>query len=444
VDELPEDDERNHLLYLSQIDQQLSRFMRDSKSLKSDLATRLLLEAGVVIPDIYFFTSREIQDDLERSDESWIRRGLQRELIVPAFREKDVHSFTEDLELSSMQSMVIGFVGDPTEKAIQLDAAVYGRNIRRITWPDRIGASFGSLLSEVFLTESLDDNLFDAKKSSLWEQSRDLRHKYLDLGWQLEREPAITGLRRSSLFKAMAVDVGFGGDPADCAGMISCADRSVRPILQAIILWINELYNYNQAHRFKLKSSFPVGEGHGSLMMPSLLWGTSRESSAVSDLWMYSHTIRWPSLAALRRTSPDRLLGLRADTPGVEFVNSLRLFQSDPSDVTWEVFRTNVNAYGRSICDAVGTDVRSGLEIRHLVTRSRLAIGTIVSGLAGSIASQVSGSAAAHVASLVTTAVGALYIPIDQYVRVRAASGSVELPIAASREGNIRIDMPTA
>ena len=49
--------ELGRLLYLSQIDAQIQQFMTRKNTFVFDLATRLLLEGGVVVTDVYFFIS---------------------------------------------------------------------------------------------------------------------------------------------------------------------------------------------------------------------------------------------------------------------------------------------------------------------------------------------------------------------------------------------------
>lgn len=52
--------ERAHLLYLSQIDAQLTTFTNRSVSFFPDLVNRLLPESGAVITDVFFFISPEV------------------------------------------------------------------------------------------------------------------------------------------------------------------------------------------------------------------------------------------------------------------------------------------------------------------------------------------------------------------------------------------------
>lgn len=65
-------------------------------SLVSDLATRLMLEPGVMITNSLLMASAGIASNLEKSRRSLVWHGLKRGLIVPDFREKGAVS-SEDI-----------------------------------------------------------------------------------------------------------------------------------------------------------------------------------------------------------------------------------------------------------------------------------------------------------------------------------------------------------
>lgn len=436
---------RSSLLYLSQVDAQLMPYLSRKRSFVSDLATRLLLESGVVITDVYFFNSPDVVDDLRRNERSWVRHGLRNGEIVPAFREENVHTFTENGERSGLWKNM-GVLKDSRNIAATLDSVLPVQS-PRITWPERMGASYGELINTQFGRELTDSDPWEAGQTRLWHQTRELRSKYLELGWQRVKDPDVNGLRRADIYTVMAQDVGYTGDPADTSKIVDRADSSARKALRATLLWVDELYHFNQATRFGVKSSFPVGRGPGALMMPGLLSPSSGPVPDPSDTWTYSHVIRWPSSEALRNMPPDRLLGLRNDdNAGKTYTSNLKNFRREPNDVTWEAFKESADAYARKVCDTVGPQVRTALEIKHMVARQKISLATMLAGLAGSTAAHESKSLAAFVVSQVTTAVGALYIPMSEYIRTRNASGQVQLPVSGNRDrvGNVRIDLPAS
>ena len=440
--ELTSRTERGRLLYLSQIDTQIKQFMPRNSSFVFDLATRLLLETGVVVTDVYFFISDEVAADINRRNESWIWNGLRRGLIVPAFREKGVNSFEDNLQRGVRQSTTIGVREDDRELAIKLDAAISGVNTPKITWPDGVGISFGRLANSEFGHQSPDSDLWGDRERSLWDISRPVREKYLELGWLAEQNPMETGLRRGSIFAAMAKDVGFRGDPSDTRGIINSVTREKRSAMRATILWIDELYHYNHASLFRVKPSFPVSAGPGALMLPGLLWRGPKHMSESSVVETYSHSVRWPSRSMMAKASPDKLLGLRNDEAGLSYIDRLVKFRTDPNETTWEALTAAADNYAVKVCNIVSAEVSSGLEMRHIVGRSGLSVGLIAAGIAASDASSYIHSLPARIASAITTGVAALYLPMAQYLKVRMASRESIVALTGNRGGEIQVDLP--
>jgi hypothetical protein len=432
---------RDHLMLFAQSDYHLRSFMPRRSSLIPDLATRLMLESGVVIADSQFLSSAEIASDLGKSNRSFIWHGLRRGLIVPAFRGKGVSSFEQNRLREVLPTTSIGVREDSRRLATRLDAAIKGRRTPKITWPDGIGISFGKLMDEQFRRESIDSDLWGDKEKKLWQQSRDLRNRYLDMGWQRETDPGVTGLRRSTIFTAMAADLGFGGDPLDTAGIIGSVERGRRAALRATLLWIDELYNYNQASRFKVKPSFPVSNGPGALMVPDMVWPGPGRVSDYDEVEIYSHPVRWPSLKVLRSVSPDTLLGLRSDEYGEEYIASLKKFRAAPGDVTWDGLTVAMDAYAEKVCEATGSEVRSGLQIKNIRSRNGVTIGIAVGGLVSGLVLGTAG--VAGVVSLVTAALASVYTPVDEIARDSFAGAEVKLSVASGKRGNVRIDFPT-
>lgn len=429
---------KQHMLF-AQSDSHLRSFMPRRSSFAPDLLTRLMLEPGVVIADSQLLSSAEIANDLRQTNRGIIWHGLRHGLIVPAFRAKGIQSFEENFQKGVQPTTSIGVREDARQLAFILDTAIKGKRTPKITWPDGIGISFGKLMDEHFRSAAIDNDLWGDKEKKLWQQSQDLRNKYLDMGWQREADPAVTGLRRSTIFVAAAEDLGFGGDPLDTAGMVGSVDRR-RAALRATLLWIDELYNYNQATRFKVKPSFPVSNGPGALMMTGMLWPGPGRSSDPDETEIYSHPLRWPSIRALRRISPDTLLSLRSDEYGDTYINSLKDFRLDPGDQTWDALTLAMDAYAEKVCNAAESEVHSILDVKHFRSRNGIAAGIALGGVAGGLVFGTAGIAG--VVSLVVGGLAAVYPPVDEYVRDKVSGAELEVTVTSGRRENVRIDLP--
>jgi hypothetical protein len=440
--------ERASLLYLAQGDAHLRTFMPKQNPLMPDLANRILLGPGVVISDSYFITSAEIANDLGEVDNSWTRWGLRRGLIVPAFRQPDVETFKENLQ-GIERTKLLGIRKDADETIDKLDAAFSGDHTRSITWPDGMGIWFGKLMNEKFKSKVVDPKLWTNEHNKLWKQTLDLREKYVEMGWKRQPDPDTEGLRRASIFRALADDVGFRGDATDTNGIIASAPRSRRKALRAVILWIDELYSYNQASQFKVKSYFPVGKGDGALMMSSLVWdGSTGSASGPPDdkpQQRYDHSFQWPSDRMLRDASPDTLLGIRTDEPGQAYADSMKKFHDNPSGATWENFRSASNIYSRKICEAVRTDVESGRKVRYDKIDLGLPVGIGATAVTTDLVLLAAGlPPVVTVVSLVSSTLISASVPIRKLITQKANRKTTTLRPKGERTGQIRIDLPNS
>ncbi|HUC26891.1 MAG TPA: hypothetical protein VMA73_29690 [Streptosporangiaceae bacterium] len=436
--------ERGHLLYFAQGDSHLRTFMPRRSSLVSDLMNRLMLEPGVVILDSLFLTSDEIAQDLKKPARSPIWHGLREGLIVPAFREKGVDSFEENYRQGIVPTTSIGIRDDAPEIVSTLDVAIKGKHTGKLTWPAGIGISYGKLITEQFGQESNNSDSWGVKQIALWKQSHDLRHKYLDVAWRHEPNPKQTGLRRSTILTAIATDLGFDGDPLDTAGLVGSADKARRAALRATLLWIDELYNYNQATRFKIKPSFPVATGSGAHMMPDLLWPGPKQVPDTAGVKVYSSTIRWPNPKMLSSASPDVLLSLRADKYGADYIASLKEFRGAPNDQNWQVLDAAANTYAERVCKAVASDVDFGMQISHFVADNGITIAMALAAAAGGGLALAGAGVAAGIVTLISTFVGTAYVPVAAITKgVRGRYGEVTLTGTGGKLGQIRMDLPT-
>jgi hypothetical protein len=450
IGEVP-DELRADLLYLSQVDEQMAPFIDNRQNLIYDLATRLLLEPGVVITDTAFLSLAEIAEDLNKNSQSWVWNGLSRGLIVPAFREQNVESFRDNWDrsgLQSQQSALIGMLPGSKETLAKLDSAIYHRQTPRITWPERVGVSFGNVMNEYFTRDDVDSDSWDSAKIGLWRRTRAMRGKYLELGWESANDPKVHGLRRSAVLQAIATDIGFSGDPADATKMIASAKRKDRAALRATILWIDELYHYNQASCFKVRVSFPAGKkqvSDAASMVQGLVWPGPGRLSDTSGVHHYNNFfLRWPGRNLLRRASPDKLLGIRTDEVGRCYDQALRSFKINPSNVTWDLYKVQAEKYATAICGAVGQRVDSGLGIKYLMRENGITLGTVVVASGATVAGGILTGGVLPITLSAVAGGAALYIPIRDFARAKQNPDTINVKVAGSKHGSIQIDLPTS
>lgn len=381
--------ECSRLLFLAQGDSHLRHFMPSEHPLMPDLANRMLLGNGVAISDSYFSTSAEIATDLSDPTTSWTRAGLRTGHIVPAFRHPDVECFSINYKAGIDSTKPLGIRSDFEDVLYKLDSAFRGDGTRKIIWPNKMGVAFSELIKRKFAETGPKNSAWTPEQGKLWERTSQMRADYLGIAEERQENPTENGLQRASIFYAMAKDLKVA-DAADTRGIIeSGKDKKHREALSAIILWIDELYNYNLAQRLNVKPYFPVGAGAGALMMYSLMlegFLGAQSSPAPETEWPWKHTFPWPSDKMLRgAASPRALLEVRRGDLGQAYEKSMSEFHDARDTASWETFRDASTEYSRKICETFKSqhEIQTGREVWYKKIDLGVLAGLTVLGTAG-------------------------------------------------------------
>ncbi|MEV4054320.1 hypothetical protein AB0J55_24255 [Amycolatopsis sp. NPDC049688] len=437
--ELPPEALQHHL-YFAPADAQLDVHIPDAGAFSADLVNRLMLEPGLVIPDVFFFISERVQSEIAKGSGSWLNQAVKRGLVVPAFRTHE--GGFEEVLAAIRTSWQVGLRKESpgTARILQGWSEQDGP---RTTWPGRIGAGFDTLVVK---------HLMDAEPSSdsprarrLWQDTEFLRTELLTSARNREADLAEDGLRRSTILKVIAERLELGGrDPSDTRLLLRAARGSREfgsAALRAFLLWVNEIYHFNQATRFGARCSFPVAGGSGAGMMPARLWDAAGSPADVpgSEAVFEPIVVRWPRSPVLAGASADRLLGVRTGDVGEQFMRDNLEFSARPSEAAWYALSVSFADYARAVCDAAGSaGVTTGLA-KGALTVKGLKIG--VAALTGAAAMtssvfSVHDAWAIRLSALVVAA--SLYAPVTDFALALAEFRSREDRLAASHAPPLR------
>ena len=406
--------DRRELTFFPQGDEQLTPFL-DATAFERDLIGRMMLEPGVVLTDVYFLISRAIQRDLSKGPESWIHQGIKHGIVVPAFRSSGTDFSTLLEEINQMN--LVGVLSDAGTYAAmlhQLDST----GGPRITWPEMVGVSFDTLLTEYLIRH--DEPPGDSDEwSEIWARTRYLRTELLPEAQGSEENRQEAGVRRSTILRVIAKHLDFKGDPARTNDLLEAAPRDAtldRRALSAFLLWVNELYHHNHASRFRVRPSFPVARAEGAGAVPKLLWETIDQSRWLDTSAQLNPLLfEWPSASVMVRAQPSTLLQIRADEPGLEYLAALGRFRAEPTEDTWNALGIYLTAYAQRVCsvfsgkgtrqiallsmpltrglklgsDAIGAATSAAVGYQGLQTHDPLWLGISILGLAATFTRSV-------------------------------------------------------
>ena len=419
-------------VYFSHADPRLEDYIQQ-KQFKQALISRLLLEPGIIIPDVFFLTSKRVSEDV-LSPHSWIMAGLRHKLIIPATRNSDVDlssSFQEIFDSKTISGAHKNTV-NVRESLHYIDAS------ERIIWPKGVGVSYRDTLKKFLATD--DSNWLSSLKSyerELWERSADLRYGCIERALELSPGVDEHGIRRSDMYRALAEAVRFDGETTLTQQILFKArEMGLGREASALHLWISELYEYNQAKSFEYaRACFPVAGVPGAGVLANRLENSKPvKNNPIFDV-NYEDHFAWPRTSRLLETDPEEILRVRVELEGIEYFQRLKRFRSQPNDATWGQLSRALTEYGHALC-AVTNDNSSRIWTkfgpRHLPWAG------LVGVLAADLGQFVSDSLPVQILS---TAIGVSAVLVPDLVP--GLIGNEKMHLEIGENGYIQIDTPT-
>lgn len=354
-------------VYFSAADADLEHVVKFT-SFKDDLTMRILLEPGVVVPDVFFFISRWIRQDIEDPAGSLVLAGLRAGRIIPAFRT-DEHDFAGNFD----ELRRIGIAGMlPASRDI---AQVLTRNQAAslnpdgFTWPHQSGTAFATAIRQHLLESPLPDLSFQLDR-----RGRDLLKKLLSGGndGALRSNGRSKDIRRGDIFANAALSLGIQGgvDGLRAEVRAGAGDGGVKDALQVFYLWINELYHASQANVFGVRASLPVSGRLGSGQIGQRLFDESALGQ-VDAQQVRSLSVDFPPMVQIRALAVDRICSIAAEHGGTyrAALNNYLIYRGDRQ---WEELQNQLGEYAGALRKEVR---RSGANPRQVAVNLGLSVG---------------------------------------------------------------------
>ena len=397
--------------YMSIADRQLEPLLgkRIRVEFEKSLYFNVLFGEGLAIPDVFFFisdalTAHELTSP--RKGRTFLESCVAEGLVRPAFRDPGLENFTDALDVLRGQGdparALAGLRPESDVLASRLDAACRSHVPKSILWPARVnvGARFGDLLASAFSDATWRDAASSGGStptdSTWWKMSEAWRTDCVAEAARQTREIAGQGLRRGELFKTVAKHLGYTGpDVIDDIGVILRLPQQEdqRAALTIYWKWVNAVYQFNQAKRFGLEPNIAIVDSDLSCLVERLpeLDGALATATPVGEPSVVRFPLRVPSLRALAKTKPEKLLEVRNER-SPDYFGALAIWQRRPDDAAAKGLTEAAERYSRGLVDAAGR--RDGLPeaLVEVVLGSNglpaqvLALGLVAVATAGTVA----------------------------------------------------------
>lgn len=408
----------------------------------------------LVMPDVFFFNCPPLLEhlDLTPGRMPFFTQALQKNLIVPAFRSKEVISFTGSLKELGIDQ-IRGVEGERFDlaRAARILDNNYPDDKPPAIWQNDMGGRFERLAERVFNKSS--EHITNPELRQLWEATRDWRLRGIEGARRLTRSLGGTGLRRAEIWNYLGrwleildQDNSFN-KPAQ---FVDAVGKKFGPqyAMQAefIVDITNLCYQLNQAGGLEINDR--VSEPN----VPRVL---SRPAAAIvsaladREKWahpthIFDHTVRVPKVTALRSADSVRLLAVRDGEQGQSYRNFRNEWVINPSEENASKLQQAADLYVSAIRD-VAEGPRENTRIVQLANAGLTIAGGAAGYMVGSLGTLVNphpeyalvtslAGAGAGASALIKNVRSARRLPIQDYdIRIKTYLKPAEYVLPADQ-----------
>lgn len=350
--------------YFAVADRQLRPFIRSpTRAFEESLFDNLALQpSGLLVPDILFFISPEVETHMMAAEKrqgglSLLEAAVGRGKVVPAFRDESDRTFKAALTTIRKQG-IQGVLNNADWVANRLDHAAKNRDAFRLhSWKRKdTGVAFKTFLEGTLGAKNPPSVPKDAgaspeKLRDFWDATERWRTDCVqEAAVRTRAGPALRGLRRGDLQNVMGEYVGLGRGCVvhDQRQILSAnVDEFTLRNLRRFLKLVNEAYETNQAEELGGSSSFPVWDSLTPVVAGAHLDGVQDYSGSV-PLDVFHRRVRMPSARLLVHTTPTAFLDLVEDK-GKDYFEAVEIWQQDGSQDTSKRLGDAADFYAKAL-----------------------------------------------------------------------------------------------
>src|ERR1017187_5795093 len=354
-------------VYFASSDRQMEAFARPV-IFDQSLVFNVLFESQILIPDIYFFVSRNIEAHWRASQRlTLLEAALQEGIAVPAFREGSDFQTA----LRGIFNQGIGNVLPTARDTADRLQTACERSPRftSVLWPDNVGGGFDAAVLGALQAPSLPEAGHPdiERYNRRWLAGAPVREDLLTRSLQVAGRRGGSSLRRGDFLEALG---GYVGWPADAAmpdsGEILRAIEGTPDYLaiQDLLKVFSECYHVNQASQFACRPSFPLFSPLTQLFLPAL--GPSPAQLGAPPIRNVVHLdARIPRIHSLIERSRVDLIRIRNEY-GVEYRAAVMAWQRCPCADHEERLARSLVGYAETLSKWCGDSRTLRLGVTHI------------------------------------------------------------------------------
>ncbi len=391
--------------YLSIADRQMEALTNTPAGFVKSMIYRVLFcREKLLIPDIYFFISKQIAKHVlnDGGSHSFLATCIEKGHVIPAFRQSTEIGFLnarKEIQTTDIQ----GVRKDTAEEvALALEvAADRAVDFKYKVWPGDLGLGFQHDLYRLLVTPDMPPTTMEVAGLSqdvlnkIWYDTKKWRTECIPAALERTCIVAGQGIRRGAIMNAVAADIGFRCDRIDDIGdLIRFASNDPQmnaTALETFFRWVCMCYYSNHANAFGCSPSFPRFDGLAAAIGQNLITGFATGDDDESQVQQLTLNLTVPAFSVLLSMNPTDLLDVRSHA-GSDYFEALLRWESQSQNERDDDMRAQLDSRlkeaAKKYCDklVIVAGARStspeltGLRLDHIVPsgRTRHSLGAVL------------------------------------------------------------------
>lgn len=351
----------NDKIFFSAADRQLEPYLTLAKFEKS-LYANVLFGEGIVIPEIFIFISKHIEDHiLRKSQKSFLESAIEGGYVIPSFRDPQKVDFNDALYVvkgeGNPSAAMIGIQDNAELVAQRLQLCTKNNSYKFETWSTTInfGEEYERVMTNFLLRDKMitltDGDAFNKQELiKLWDSTREWRIEVIGSAISETKNITGKGLRRGEIHNAVArkLKLPITKEVGDVRYLLSAVkgDRTLNELLRTFMEWVTECYHYNMSSCLGCIPNFPLFNSKNGLILASLL--PERNQSPSSKLSYIEEEVNFPNVDTLRVIRGNELISIRNDY-GHGFLAAKKTWQENPTSRNEENLRKVIREYSNEL-----------------------------------------------------------------------------------------------
>jgi len=311
----------------------------DFTAFKRSMMLGILFQGDLAIPDVFFFVTQYIPYIImsDKPAASFVASALRNDAIIPIFRSGEHTSFRQSLDRIRFEG-IQGIHPEADAACEFLENSVRGKRLHYRLWPDApVSVGYKQILERCLLVDPAD--AISPTFEQFWTRTKDTRTAIFDRLRPDDRG----GFRRGDVMNAVHFHITRSSERVDDVKTIwkNLKNKTEADDIKKLLKWFSYAYQFNQGRMFGLSPTLTAMDDVDAEFSRRLATLASADDAGI----MWNDEFAIPSVDALLTIDPSLIFDVRNGATGLEYFESVEIWQKEPSETTSNVLLDRLAKY---------------------------------------------------------------------------------------------------